>query len=385
MLRIGMFVDTYFPMIDGVINVVHHYSTLLSEDEDFEVVVFCPKTQDKKYKDEFPYRVVRCKSVKIFFLDYCLPFPQLDRRFKKALKDSNLDLVHIHSPFMVGEAGVRYAVKHRIPAIATLHSQFEQDFYRATKSKCITKSLLRRVMKVFNRCDECFTVNPAVARIFYDYGAKKMPSILQNCADLAPSPDPEGACERINEKYALAPETSVLLFVGRMTALKNIYFLADALAKLRTENYKMVFIGDGQDLNALKKRVQERGIADKVVFLGTVADREELRDWYCRAKLFLFPSVYDTNSLVQLEAASQNTPTVFVEGAATAASVTDRVNGFIAPATPEGYAEAVDEILSDDELYESVRKNVKRDLYRTWEDTVKELKQVYFHLCDKNE
>lgn len=381
MLRIGMFVDTYFPMIDGVIKVVHHYSTLLSGE--FEVIVFCPKTQDKKYKDEFPYRVERCKSIKIFFLDYCLPLPKLDRKFKRAVKNSNLDVVHIHSPFAVGAMGVRYAKKHNIPCIATMHSQFKQDFYRATKSRLITKLMLRSVMKVFNRCDECFTVNPAVAQIFYDYGAKRMPSILQNCADLAPSEDPESACRRVNEKFGLSPETPVLLFVGRMTALKNIYFLADALAKLKTKNYKMFFVGDGQDLNTLKKKVQENHLEENVIFPGTIASREELRDFYCRANLFLFPSVYDTNSLVQLEAASQSTPTVFIEGAATAASVTDRVNGFVAPATPEAYAGVIDEILSNGELYESVRKNVKPDLYRTWEDTVAELKEVYLRLCNR--
>lgn len=383
MIRIGMFVDTYFPMIDGVIKVVHHYSTLLSEDEEFEVIVFCPKTQDKKYQDGFPYRVERCKSVKIFFLDYCLPLPRTDRRFKKALKNGKLDIVHIHSPFGVGAMGVRYAKKHNIPCIATMHSQFEQDFYRTTKSRLITKVMLRHVMKVFNACDECFTVNPAVARIFYGYGAKRMPGILQNCADIAPSPDSESACARVNEKYNLAPDTPVLLFVGRMTALKNIYFIVDALAKLKTENYKMIFVGDGQDLETLKKKVRENHLKDRVIFSGTVADRDELRDFYCRAKLFLFPSVYDTNSLVQLEAASQGTPTVFIEGAATASSVRDGVNGFIASATPDAYAEVVDEILSDDGLYESVRKNVKKDLYRTWSDTVSELKEVYRRLSDK--
>ena len=385
MLRIGMFVDTYFPMIDGVINVVHHYSTLLSEDENFEVVVFCPKTQDKKYKDEFPYRVERCKSVKIFFLDYCLPIPKLDCRFKKALKNSKLDIVHIHSPFMVGEAGVRYAKKHGIPVIATLHSQFEQDFYRATKSKCITKSMLRRVMKVFNRCDECFAVNPAVAKIFYGYGAKKMPSVLLNSADLTPVENEKEACARIDSEYGLNPDTPVFLFVGRMTALKNIYFLADALARLKTQDYKMFFVGEGQDFHALQKKVAENGIRDRVIFLGRVADREKLKALYCRAKLFLFPSLYDASSLVQIEAASQNTPTVFLEGAATAATVTDRVNGFIAPRSPQEYAALVDRIVSDDALYESVRKNVKADLYRTWDEAVSELKKIYSDLCDKKD
>ena len=101
-----MFVDSFFPMVDGVTNVVDNYAKRLN-DEEFEVVVFCPKNRDKKYVDNFTYRVERCKSVKIFFLDYDMPLPRFDRRYKKILKESNLDIVHIHSPFGVAKSGLR--------------------------------------------------------------------------------------------------------------------------------------------------------------------------------------------------------------------------------------------------------------------------------------
>ena len=41
MLRVGIFIDTYFPMIDGVINVVHNYAKRMNDGE-FEAIVFCP-------------------------------------------------------------------------------------------------------------------------------------------------------------------------------------------------------------------------------------------------------------------------------------------------------------------------------------------------------
>ena len=48
-----------------------------------------------------------------------------------------------------------------------------------------------------------------------------------------------------------------------------------------------------------------------------------------RADLFLFPSLYDASSIVQIEAASQHTPTLFLKEAATTATVTNNVNGFL--------------------------------------------------------
>ncbi len=383
MIKVGLFLDTYFPMVDGVINVVHNYALRLAEDKDFDVTVFVPR-HSKKYTDDFPYKTVRCKSVRFPILDYRLPKPRRDAAFKKALKDSNLDIVHIHSPFMVGEMGVKYAEKHKIPAVASMHSQFEQDFYRATHSKFITKLMLKKIMKVFNRCDEFYGVGPAVSEVFLRYGAKHLPLVLANGTDMSPAENREELIARVNEKYNLPEDMPVFIFVGRITVLKNVFFLVDALAKLKDKHYKMLFVGDGKDLPALKKHVTQAGLDGNVMFLGKITDREELKALYCRSKLFLFPSMYDTNSLVQKEAASQGIPTVFLEGAVTATSATDGVNSFIAPATAEGYAAKIESVLSDEAQYKRVAEGAKRDLWRSWDDAVEELKSEYRRLVDEN-
>lgn len=380
MLKVGIFIDTYFPMIDGVINVVHNYAKRMNDGE-FEVTVFCP-VADKKFQDDFAYRVVRCKSMKIFFLDYTLPLPKLDCKFKKILKGSELDIVHIHSPFGIGKMGVRYAKKHNIPVIATMHSQFEQDFYRATHSKCITRAMLKSVMKVFNACDECYAVNARVAEIFKGYGAKRLPDVLLNSTDFTPVEDGKQADALVDKTYSLSPETPVFLFVGRLTALKNIYFIVDALARLKDAAFKMFFVGNGQDAGELRRRIDKNGLSDKIEMVGRITDREFLKALYHRAKLFLFPSLYDANSLVQIEAASQSTPTLFVEGAATSSTVTDGVNGYLAPNDPEKYAEKIAEILNDEEGYKRVSEGAFRDLYSTWDDAVLKLKTVYRSAAD---
>ena len=59
-MKIGIFVDVFYPMIDGVIKVVDNYATRLSKVAD--VTVFCPKSSDESYKDDFPYKVVRCNA-----------------------------------------------------------------------------------------------------------------------------------------------------------------------------------------------------------------------------------------------------------------------------------------------------------------------------------
>ena len=378
-LKIGLFLDTFFPMVDGVIMVVDNYAKRLSKFCD--VTVFTINSKEKCDR-KFDYKVARCKSLHLLAIDYDIPTPKFDKNFNKILKESNLDIVHIHSPFAIGALGVKYAKKHNIPAIATMHSQFKKDFYRSTKSKKLTNILLKHIMKVFNKCDVCYGVNDKISEIFYDYGAKTMPLVQRNGTDMLPIEDKAAAIKLVNEKYGLNEDTTVFLFVGRINALKNIYFILEALEKLKDKNFKMFYVGEGQDFEELEKRVKKSSIADNVILTGKITDRELLKAIYLRAKLFLFPSMYDASSLVQIEAASQGTPTIFLKNSATSATVTDNVNGFLSEPTAEKFAEKIEEILADDELYKKVQEGAVRDLYVTWDDCVKEMYQKYLQAIE---
>ena len=145
----------------------------------------------------------------------------------------------------------------------------------------------------------------------------------------------------------------------------------------------MLFVGTGQDEDEFKKLLKELAICDRVIMCGKIAEAETLEKIYARAKLFLFPSLYDANSLVQIEAACQGTPTVFLRGAKTAGTVTEDVNGFIADPSDEAFAEKIEQILNDDEYYRKVAEGAKRDLYVTWDEVVSTVYKDYGRLIAK--
>ena len=91
----------------------------------------------------------------------------------------------------------------------------------------------------------------------------------------------------------------------------------------------MFFIGKGQDEEVLIKLINKNNLNKEVIMCGKITNRKLLADFYARSDLFLFPSLYDASSIVQIEAASQKTPVLFIKGAATASNVTNNVNGFI--------------------------------------------------------
>ena len=145
-LNVGLFIDTFYPMVDGVVTDVDNLATILSET--CNVTVFTVKPADKSKKDEreHAYKVVRAKSSSLFFLDYDLPRPGSDKEFLKILNESDLDAVYFHSPMSLAKHAIKYAKSKNIPIISHMHSQYKRDFMRATHSRLLTKILLKIII-----------------------------------------------------------------------------------------------------------------------------------------------------------------------------------------------------------------------------------------------
>ena len=386
-LRIGLFLDAFFPVIDGVCEVVDHYARELAPYAD--VFVFVPSYPGKPYDDSvFPYPVIRCGSLPVPMIDYNLPTPDLDPLFLRKVNESDLDLVHIHSPFSIGKLGIRYAKKHGIPVIATLHSQFRRDFMRAVKNETIAQNMTTQLMKTFAACDETWTVNDAMEKLLHaDYGYRGISRVVRNATEMEPVADKEAACRMINERFSIRRRDKVFLFVGRLNMLKNVFLIARSLVYLKERAdfpFKMLFLGNGQDEKKLKALIKENGVEELTIFGGRVADRDVLAAAYARADLFLFPSLYDASSLVQVEAASQGTPGVFVEGSATSDTITDDVNGFLSYNDAELFAVKVLSVMHDPKKRKKIGENARRDLYLKWEDVVQEVYRNYLQILNED-
>ncbi|MDD2445319.1 MAG: glycosyltransferase [Clostridia bacterium] len=380
-IKIGFFIDSFFPMVDGVIMVVHNYATILSKFCD--VTVFAPKGRKPFDDSTLPYKVVRSKKMRILGTDYDLSFPGLDRKFLKKLKNSDLDFIHIHSPFSVGKAGLKYAKKYNVPCVASMHSQYKQDFYKATKSKLITNMMLKGIVKVFNTCDECWTVIEGAVEVFRGYGIHRQIKVFPNATDMI-FYDCDAELQELRDKYDIQKDEKILLFVGRITTIKNIFFIVDSLKKLKEKNFKfkMIFVGTGPDEDKLKQEIEKNDLEDCIIMAGYVPTREELTKHYRIADLFLFPSLYDTSSLVAIEAASQKTPTLFLRGALTASSVVEDQNGFMCEDSNAVYCDKIIEIFSNPEYYSKVQEGAFKDLYMTWDKSVMQAYENYLRVID---
>ena len=389
-LNIGLFNDSFYPMMDGVISVVDNYAKELSKYAN--VYVFVPKTPGINYDDsKLSYKVIRCKSIKMHIIDYSCPIPKFDKNFKKELEQYDLDIVHIHSPFFIGKHGIKYAKKHNIPVIGHMHSQFKLDLKRALKMEFLTNFLNKHIIiNTFNNCDECWAVGDETARMFYeDYGYKTLPKVMENATDMTPIKNPDKSKIRINTMHNIKENEKVFLFVGRINELKNIMLIAESIKILKELKpkfkFKMLFVGDGSDEKDLKQYINDNNLNDVIIMCGRVMDRELLSDYYNRSDLFIFPSLYDTSAIVRIEAASQKTPGIFLKGSATATTIKENINGYITENDANKLASKIINIMKNEKEYKKVTENAFKDLYVTWNTKVKEAYKLYCDLIEKKQ
>lgn len=382
-LKIGLFLDSFFPAIDGVVNVVDNLAKELSIYND--VVVVVPYTESISEDKDRPYKVIRIKSLPIPFSEYRISLMQtrMSESYKMLIEEK-FDVIHIHSPFQIGVLGKKIAKDLNIPCIATMHTRFDFEIRKRINNKFVINNIISRLIKVYNACDKCIAVNNAMKKVFKDYGYLYEPVVIYNGTDLKTCQDKE-IINEINTKYSLENVYPVFLFVGRIIDIKNIYFILDSLKLLKEEGYKfkMIYVGDGTDLKELKRRIIEYDMQDYCITTGIITDRNIISGFYKRADLFLFPSLFDASSLVQIEAAVNETPGLFIEGSVTSDTVINNGSGFTSYYSVYDYKERIKEIISDKVKLKIIGKNAKEMLGKSWKDIAKETYKLYLKELEK--
>lgn len=100
-----------------------------------------------------------------------------------------------------------------------------------------------------------------------------------------------------------------ILSVGRVVHQKGFDLAVRALEGLKDLEWEWHIAGDGPQLAALKEMVKERGLQNRVRFLGWQS-ASQLRGEYTRANLFLFPSRHEGMPNAILEAMACGLPVI---------------------------------------------------------------------------
>ena len=340
---IGELTETYPPMLDGVGRVTMAYCQSL-EKAGHTAYYIAPEDAGRTKIDGL--NTILYKGIQIPGQNYRLGVPGLSNEFKRQIREIPFDILHIHSPFLSAHiAWEILAERPEVPVVATFHSKYYDDFYKATHSRMIANGVVNSIVHVYNRCDAVWTVNAETAQVLHGYGFSGEISVAPNGTDVRDI-DWEKAAET-KRRLGLPEERPVLLFVGQMDMKKNIHSILRACALLKAEglSFTLLLAGRGPDQGKLEKLRDELGLGDRVGFLGFIQNGEELRSLYTLADLFVFPSVYDNAPMVVREAAANGTPALLVRGSCSAEGVTDGVNGYLCEDSVEDIARGIREAL----------------------------------------
>ncbi len=369
-MKIAVFSDSFLPGHGGTEHAVYGVCKGFTE-LGHEVLLFAPDYHCGREIQEF--RVYRLKSIKVTASDMAALVSLELKNVIKIARAFAPDIIYYCSASGLAKCALKAGKKLGVPTVATIHTKFKESFYDATKSKLISYIVTKNLVSKLNKTDKVTTVSRDMKRELKAYGYKGEVQVIKNGVP--------HKCEKIENANCGIDGTVNFIFCGRLAKVKNVQFSLKSLSLLKREknfsDFKFIIVGKGDYEKKLKKLVRKEGLSDNVEFAGYYTDRSELDALYARAHLLLFPSVFDNDSLVILEAADNGVPTVTFKDCGSGERITDGVNGFLTENDVRKFAEKIYSVINDKELYKRVRQNVHTIIAKSWSETAKEYIAVF--------
>lgn len=191
--------------------------------------------------------------------------------------------------------------------------------------------------------------------------------------------------QAVRREMGFVESDFVIGAVGRAEPQKRFDLLLEAFASLRPMNprMKLMVVGDGSRLGALREQASRLGLGDSSHLLG---NRTDVVDLHHAFNLFVQSSDYEGTPNAVLEAMALESPIVATSAGGTAEIVRHGVDGVIVPigkAPP--IAEAIETVLRDPEAARaraaSARRRVETDL--SFEARMTAVEAIYVELFQR--
>lgn len=365
-MKVLMVSDVYFPRINGVSTSIETFVARLA-DLGIEVTVIAPS-----YGDHPPAPgVVRIPARRV-------PFDPEDKMMiyrnvaghLDGLSATDVDLVHIQTPFVAHYAGLRLAGRLGLPVIATYHTFFEEYLYHYVPA--LPKNWMRALARFFSRrqcnaLDAVVVPSTAMRERLTTYGVTPPIHVLPTGIPLRHFE--AGNRAGFRARHGIAPDAPAALFVGRVAHEKNIDFLLQAAVRARSDMPELLWLisGEGPALDSIKRRATAMGIEERVRFLGYLERRRDLVDCYAAADAFAFSSLTETQGLVLLEAMAMGLPVVALSAMGTADILAPGRGAVVPEPDPESFARELVRLLCEPERRRHLAQEA-RAYARDWSD-----------------
>ncbi|AVQ47316.1 MULTISPECIES: glycosyltransferase family 4 protein [Clostridium] len=230
----------------------------------------------------------------------------MNREIEEYIKNNNIDITNFHG---AKAFFTYYFVKKKlnIPTVATVHSNYKEDFLNNKLKYYLFTPLSVKGIKSFNNH---ICVSSYIKDILSKDNIESKKFVVNNGIDLNYYKE-KRVNSNIREKLNIKKEDFVYIMIARMHPIKNHNLLIEAFYKLKQEykNIKLLLLGDGVEERYLKEKVDKLNLNYNIIFLGF---KENIEDYIEVADISILTSLNEGGAppLVILESGIKKVPVI---------------------------------------------------------------------------
>ncbi len=353
-MRIAIVTELFLPVNNGVSTSVVNVVRLLSA-RGHRILVICPRPAVRVRADfDENVEVWNCSAFERLRLfrnidNFAISKP--DVQVIRRLRAFRPDVIHSHTVSILGLAALFYAKIFGVPLIGTYHG-FLPDLAehvalpRRIMGSNVTKELIWMLtLLYYGRCDVVIAPSKSTRRELLQRRLSRPILVISNGVDL-----------QLFHQSMVRKTGDVFLHVGRLAYDKRIEVVIKAFREMagKRKGCRLVIVGAGPQ----ESRFRRLAGNDKSIEFKGFVDHRRLRQYYCRADVFVTASTIETEGLVILEAMACGLPVVGVNVRAIPDLVINGHNGFIAGRGDyHGMASLMEKLISDKDLRDRFSRN----------------------------
>ena len=383
-MKIAFFCDTYVPTKNGIATSASTTADELRK-RGHRVVIFAPRFTG--YEDADP-DIIRFAAGHWFKAkDFPVAWPFASRVAPKAailFRREKFDVVHVHSPFVMGGIGASWARFNFVPLVWTFHTLYHHyAHYSITPPRASRWYILWRVRQMLAKCDRVIAPSCAVERMIQKLHPNAPTQVLPTGVDVEKFRG--GDRNSTRQEWGIAPDETALLYVGRLAPEKNLGFLLRSVAPiLKNHPARLLLVGGGPDLELCRELARKLGIAERVIFPGFV-EPKIIPNFYAASDVFTFASRTETQGLSISEALCAGLPCVVVNAMGAAEALENEGDGFLVPPFENRFREAVLQLVQNPDLRQKFgQRALERAPQFSKERRVSQLVELYKNVVAEN-
>ena len=264
----------------------------------------------------------------------------------------DFDIVHVHGLWHFGGLmAARIAKRRGMPYVVSLRGELDG---RRLRHKGFKKRIYRALLldDVLRSANALHAVSAAECGHVAELGLRTPVFVCPNGVDLAALDECAPPDEEFLAEHPALQDRQVVLYMGRIDALKGLDVLAEAFVDVAGTHGDAALLVAGHDeddtLPGVQRTLRQAGISERVALAGFLTGRRKSAA-LASAAVFVLSSYSEGFSNAVVEALAAGLPVVISEQC-NFPEVERADAGFVVPAEPGAVAEAVAAILADGDL-----------------------------------